>query len=55
MGVCGDVRAGLSVDVGKFRYIWERMVKGGWMWMGQRYLAGICDISTFWVCLCMQV
>ena len=43
------------VGLGKFGEIWAKVGKDGQVWMGQIDLAGIGEISSEWVWVCLQV
>ena len=51
--MCGS--AGLRLAVGKFGRIWARLGKGRQVWMGQTDRAGLGDMASRWVWVCMQV
>ena len=43
------------VGLDKFGQIWERVGKGGQVWMGQTDRAGIGDMDSGWARVCVQV
>ena len=43
------------MGVGKFGQIWAEVGKGWQVWMGQTDRAGMGDISSSWVWVCVQV
>ena len=43
------------VGVGKFGQIWAKVGKGGKVGMGQTDRAGMGDIGSVWVWVCVQV
>ena len=45
----------LEVDVGEFGQIRARIGKGGQVRIGQTDQVGKSDISSGWVCMCLQV
>ena len=47
--------AGLGVGVGKFGQIWVKVGKDGQVWMGQADWAGMGDMASGWVWVCVQV
>ena len=49
------MRAGLGVDLGGCGQILADMGKGGQVWMGQTDRAGMGDMGSGWVWVCVQV
>ena len=49
------MRAGLGVDVGGCWQVWADMGKGEQVWMGQTNRAGMGDMGSWWVWVCVQV
>ena len=49
------MHAGLGVGVGKFRQIWAKVGKGGQVWLGRTDRAGMVDMGSGWVLVCVQV
>ena len=47
--------AGIRVDVGKFGQIWARLGKGGQVWINQTDRAGMGDMASGWMWVCLQV
>ena len=47
--------SGLGVSVHKFRNIWARVSNGGWVWIDQNDRAGIGNIFSGCVDVCVQV
>ena len=47
--------AGPGVSVGKFGQIWARLGKGGQVWMGVNAPAGMSNMASGWLCICVQV
>ena len=43
------------VDLGKFGQIWARVGKSLQVWMGQTDQAGMGDMDSGWVRVCVQV
>ena len=40
---------------GKFGHIWAKVGKGGQVWMGQTDRAGMGDMASGWVWVCVKV
>ena len=49
------MRPGLGVVMGKFGQIWTRMSKGGQVLMSQTDWAGMDDMASGWMLVCVQV
>ena len=51
------MHAGIGVGVGECGQVWawERLSKGGWVWMDLTDQVEMGDISSGSVCLCVQV
>ena len=43
------------MGVGKFGQIWARVGKGGQVWIGQNDRAGMGDMASGWLWVCVQV
>ena len=43
------------MGVGKFGQIWAKVGKGEQVWMGQTDPAGMSDMGSGWVWVCVQV
>ena len=41
------------MGVGKFEQIWAKVGKGGQVWMGQTDLAGMGDMDSGWMWVCV--
>ena len=49
------MHADLGVGVGGCGQVWADMGKGGQVWMGQTDRAGMADMGSGWVLVCVQV
>ena len=55
LGGCGCGCGQVWVDMGKDGQIWARVGKFGYVWMVQTDWAGMVDMDSGWVWVCVQV
>ena len=51
----GRCRYMAGLGMGGCGQVWVDMGKGGQVWMGQTDQAGMGDMGSWWVCVCMLV